>query len=143
MFAWLLAFHLISIMMWFAGLFYLPRLFKYHAFTLRQNDEQGARRFEVMERKLYRVIMNPGMIATLVFGVLLIFPTYHYVLGTAWFWVKVVLVLLLVGYHHMCLAFMRKLRTNKGKPRFFYKVFSMIPPVIIGVIIVLSIVKPF
>lgn len=143
MIAWLMAFHLIAAFMWFAGLFYLPRLFKYHAFTLRQGDEQGGVRFQVMERKLYRVIMNPSMIVTLVLGVILAIFKYDYVLFTTWFWIKIVLVLLLVGYHHMCLAFMRKLRTTKGKPRFFYKVFSMIPPVIVGLIVVLSIVRPF
>lgn len=143
MIAWLVAFHLIAAFLWFSGLFYLPRLFKYHVVALRQGDEQGARRFEVMERQLYRVVMNPAMYATLALGLLLAILQYHYVLSAPWFWAKIVLVILLIGCHHMSKAFMRKLRTTQGKPRLFYKIFSMIPPILMGVIVVLAIVQPF
>lgn len=141
--AWLLALHILALILWFAALFYLPRLFIYHAYALRQEDEQGAHRFEVMERKLYRLAMNPAMIVTLLLGISLALTNPGYFLGSAWFYVKLVLVVLLIGYHHMCLGLMRRLRSNQGKKPMFYKIFALVPLVITVVVVILSVVQPF
>ena len=93
---WLKAFHIIAMVCWFAGIFYLPRLFVYHSMAIDQNTKDT---FKVMEAKLMRVIMNPSMIVTLVFGVWLLVETWQAYSGQVWIWLKIVLVLMLVGYH--------------------------------------------
>ena len=94
MYQWVLAFHIIAVICWFAALFYLPRLFVYHAMS---EDEISIERFKVMQRKLYRGIANPSMIATIIFGLWLVtlVPAY---LNEIWFQLKAGLVLLLFGY---------------------------------------------
>ena len=96
---WIEVLHIVSVVCWFSVLFYLPRLFVYHAAT---EDEAGNERFKIMERKLLCGIGNPAMIATLVFGIWLASLAPDYYLNQGWFLVKVGLVLLLTGYHHMC-----------------------------------------
>ncbi len=100
LYLWLKAFHIISVVCWFAGLFYLPRLFVYHA---QSEDTVSKERFSLMERKLYRGIMGPAMIATLIFGGWLISlnPGAYFSQG-GWMHAKLTLVVLLIGYHHMC-----------------------------------------
>ncbi|MBR5557448.1 MAG: CopD family protein, partial [Acinetobacter sp.] len=100
-FLWVKAFHIISIVCWFAALFYLPRLYVYHAMS---NDAVSHQRFQVMERKLYRGIMWPSMIATLVTAHFLVDwgdATQHYH-EALWFYLKLGLVGLLVIYHLFC-----------------------------------------
>ena len=134
MYLWLVALHLISIVCWFAALFYLPRLFVYHAIS---DDRISIDRFVLMERKLYYLIANPAMFGTLGFGIWLY-------LQQVWFVVKTGLVLLLIGYHHICLSYMKKLADdNKRKTDKFFRVFNEIPVVFLIIIIILAIVKPF
>lgn len=135
---WIKAFHIIFMVTWFAGLFYLPRLFVYHA---EARDEVSLRRFELMERRLF-IIMNIGAAGTILFGLWLLLgwwlPPPH------WLETKLVLVLLLIGYH----AFCRKLLTdfrhgrNRRSPR-FYRGFNEIPALILIAIVILVVVKPF
>ena len=98
MYLWIKAFHIMAIITWFAGLFYLPRLFVYHA---QSEDSISRERFKVMERKLYRGIMNPSMLVALALGIWLLYlqPVW---LSQGWMHAKLTLVVLLVGYHHMC-----------------------------------------
>ena len=95
-FLWFKAWHVISVICWFAGLFYLPRLFVYHAMS---EDKLSHERFEVMERKLYRGIMNPAMIATWVFGLLMLMPNWAAYKTQGWLHIKLALVVLLTIYH--------------------------------------------
>ncbi|CAM5373116.1 Protoporphyrinogen IX oxidase OS=Stutzerimonas stutzeri OX=316 GN=CXK95_13515 PE=3 SV=1 [Stutzerimonas stutzeri] len=88
LYLWLKAFHLISIVCWFAGLFYLPRLFVYHAMS---DDAPGRERFKVMERKLYRGIMLPSMVATLAFGIAMAALNPTLFTGGGWLHVKLAL----------------------------------------------------
>ena len=90
MYKWVLAFHIISVICWFAALFYLPRLFVYHAMS---EDQISIERFKVMQRKLYRGIANPSMIATVVFGVWLVSMAPEAYLSQTWFQIKAVLVI--------------------------------------------------
>ena len=101
---WIKAFHLMAMVTWFAGIFYLPRLFVYHAMT---EDESGRERFRIMERKLYRGIMNPSMIATLIFGTWLIALNPGYYLQQGWLHIKLLLIAVLVAYHLWCGYFVR------------------------------------
>ena len=125
---------------WFAALFYLPRLFVYHAVS---EDEISIERFKVMQRKLYRGIANPSMIATIIFGLWLVtlVPAY---LNEIWFQLKAGLVLLLIGYHHMCLSHMKRLAEDRNdKTHVYFRVFNEVPVLILVGIVILVVVKPF
>ncbi|MDA7588744.1 protoporphyrinogen oxidase HemJ [Porticoccaceae bacterium] len=140
MYQWVLAFHIIAVICWFAALFYLPRLFVYHAMS---EDEISIERFKVMQRKLYRGIANPSMIATIIFGLWLVtlVPAY---LNEIWFQLKAGLVLLLFGYHHMCLSHMKRLAEDRDdKTHVYFRIFNEVPVLILVGIVILVVVKPF
>ncbi|RZO17932.1 MAG: protoporphyrinogen oxidase HemJ [SAR92 clade bacterium] len=140
MYQWVLAFHIIAVICWFAALFYLPRLFVYHVMS---EDEISIERFKVMQRKLYRGIANPSMIGTIIFGLWLVtlVPAY---LNEIWFQLKAGLVVLLIGYHHMCLSHMRRLAEDRNdKTHVYFRVFNEIPVLFLVGIVILVVVKPF
>ena len=140
MYLWIKALQLISVVTWFAALFYLPRLFVYHAMA---DDEISRERFKVMERKLYRGIMTPSMIAVLVFGGWLLYLNPG-LMKMGWMHAKLALVFLLVGYHHVCLAYMKKFaRDENSKSHVFYRWFNEAPVLILIAVICLAVVKPF
>lgn len=140
LYLWLKALHIVAMVCWFAGLFYLPRLFVYHAMS---EDEASRERFSIMERKLYRGIMTPAMIATLVFGIglLMLAPAW---MSQGWMHAKLALVILLVGYHHMCGAMYKRLARGENKrSHVFYRWFNEVPVLILIAIVILVVVKPF
>lgn len=140
MLLWIKAFHIISMVCWFAGLFYLPRLFVYHSLS---EDAVSRERFSVMERKLYKGIMLPAMVATLVFGIWLIALVPGY-MSQGWMHAKLTLVILLIGYHHVCGAQVKRFaRGENGRSHVFYRWFNEIPVLILLVIVILVVVKPF
>ena len=140
-FLWLKAFHLIAIVCWFAGIFYLPRLFVYHA---QAEDQVSRERFKIMERKLYRGIMNPSMIITLLLGIWMLTANWEAYRQAGWMHAKLTLVFLLVGYHHMCLAYLKKFANDANtKTHTFFRVFNEIPVVLLIAIIILAVVRPF
>src|SRR5690606_40029832 len=137
---WVKAFHVIAVVTWFAGLFYLPRLFVYHAMA---EDSASRERFKIMERKLYRGIMTPSMIATLALGIWLLYLNPAW-LKMGWMHAKLTLVVLLVGYHHVCLAYMKKFAADANtKSHVFYRWFNEVPVIFLIAIIILAVVKPF
>ncbi len=138
---WIEALHIISVVCWFAALFYLPRLYVYHA---QAEDDISIERFKVMERKLYRGIGTPSMVATLVFGVWLVSLAPDYYLSQTWFGVKVFLVFLLLAYHGLCWHFLRQFRDNLNqRNHIFYRWFNEIPVLILIGVVVMVVVKPF
>ena len=138
---WIKAAHVIGMVCWFAGLFYLPRLFVYHRAA---TDEISRERFQVMESKLYRIIMNPAMIATLVFGIWALVDTWLIYGAAGWLWTKIALVVLLIGYHHYCARIMRRLAAGDfAHSERFLRMFNEIPTVLLIVVVVLAVVKPF
>ena len=140
LYLWIKALHIVSIVCWFAGLFYLPRLFVYHASS---EDTASRERFCIMERKLYRGIMLPSMIATLVFGIWLIVLSPGW-MSQGWLHAKLLLVVLLIGYHHMCGAQLKRFaRGENTRSHKFYRWFNEIPVVILLLIVILVVVKPF
>jgi protoporphyrinogen IX oxidase len=141
LYLWLKAFHIIAVVTWFAAIFYLPRLFVYHATAA---DAISQARFKVMEDKLYRIIMRPSMIATLVFGISLLAMGWSAYAPTIWLWLKLFGVVALLGYHHYCGRIIRAFAgdQNPHSERFF-RIFNEVPAVLLIVIVVLVVVKPF
>ncbi|WP_297844723.1 protoporphyrinogen oxidase HemJ [Pseudomonas sp.] len=141
LYLWLKAFHIVSIVCWFAGLFYLPRLFVYHSLS---EDAVSRERFCVMERKLYRGIMGPAMVATLVFGIWLISLNPSGYFSQHWMHAKLALVFLLIGYHHVCGAQVKRFaRGENGRSHVYYRWFNEIPVLILLAIVILVVVRPF
>ncbi len=141
LYLWLKALHIIAMVCWFAGLFYLPRLFVYHAMS---EDEISRERFRTMERKLYRGIMLPSMIATLVFGIWLISLNPGYYFSQGWMHAKLTLVILLIAYHHICGAQLKRFaRGENQRSHVFYRWFNEAPVLAVLAIVILVVVKPF
>jgi putative membrane protein len=145
---WILAFHLISVMFWMAGMYYLPRLYVYHA-EAYEMDEKGANTetvatFEVMELKLLRIIINPAMIAAWIFGLLLLFSPGLIASSGAWLPVKLLAVVILSVYHGF-LARWRKqfLAGTAPHSSVFFRKINEIPPILTVLIVIMVIVKPF
>ena len=135
---WIKAFHIIFMVTWFAGLFYLPRLFVYHAMS---DDPISIERFKVMERKLYYGIMTPGGILTLVFGFWL---WLGYGFSGGWLLLKTALVIVLIGYHLWCGHIVKQFRDdNNRKGHVFYRWFNEFPVVILIACVILVVLKPF
>ena len=138
---WVKAFHIVSVVCWFAALFYLPRLFVYHASS---EDEISLERFKIMERKLYRGISTPSMIATLVFGFWLISYNVEGYFSGGWLHAKLLLVALLVAYHFYSGHLLKQFRDNKNtRSHVFYRWFNEFPVLILIAVIILVVVKPF
>ncbi|HVV93743.1 MAG TPA: protoporphyrinogen oxidase HemJ [Hyphomicrobiales bacterium] len=137
---WLLFLHLFSLIAFMAAMFYLPRLFVYHAGV--PLDSEQAKTFQVMERRLIRGIANPALIATWVFGILLAWQTGLY--QAHWLHAKIALVLLLSAFHGLCSVWRRHLAdgTSTKTPRFFRMV-NEIPTVLLIGILFLVVLQPF
>ena len=141
LYLWLKALHIVAIVCWFAGLFYLPRLFVYHAMS---EDQVSRERFQVMERKLYRGIMMPSMIATLIFGVGMITLNPALFSTGGWLHAKLALVVLLIGYHHLCGVQLKRFARNENtRSHVFYRWFNEFPVLLLLAIVILVVVKPF
>ena len=135
---WLKAFHVVFMVTWFAGLFYLPRLFVYHAMTA---EPESIERFKVMERKLYRGIMTPGAVLTVATGLVL---WLHYGITGGWLHAKLALVAALVVYHVWCGKLLRDFRDDcNTRGHVWYRWFNEVPVVFLVGVVVLVIVKPF
>lgn len=137
---WIKAFHVISMVCWFAGLFYLPRLFVYHAMS---EDQASIERFKVMERKLYFGIMTPAMAATFVFGIIMLIDGWAVYKTLKWMQLKLLLVFILMGYHHTCKKHLKRFAAdNNQKSHVYFRWFNEFPVLLLIAIIILVIVKP-
>lgn len=136
---WLKAFHIVFVVTWFAGLFYLPRLFVYHAVS---SDPISIQRFKIMERRLY-VLMSMGALLAALFGVLMLLAAPAY-LQMGWLHAKLFLVLLLVGYHLLCNQLRKAFAEDRNqRSQGWYRWFNEAPSVLLIGIVVLAVVKPF
>lgn len=142
LYPWTKAFHIMSVMAWMAGLFYLPRLFVHHVEQAEKSDDIGPV-FEMMEVKLLRLIMNPAMIATWVFGLMLVLTPGIVDWSAIWPYTKMIAVLAMTWFHHW-LGYRRKDFVN-GTNRFTGRQYRMMNevPTVLMVIIVLSVVIRF
>jgi putative membrane protein len=137
---WIKAAHVIGVIAWMAGMFYLPRLFVYHTETLPGSAE--SERFKLMERRLLKAIVNPSMIATWVFGLTLAWLTGAY--REHWLQVKFVLVIVMSGLHGYFVSRVRAFAQDRNdKPARFYRILNEIPPLVMVFIVILVIVRPF
>lgn len=139
---WVKAFHVIFMVTWFAGLFYLPRLFVYHAAA---DDQASRERFKIMERKLYYGITTPGGLATILFGLwLLIGYDWTAYSHSGWLHAKLLLVGLLIVYHLYCGKLMKDFARDQNRhSHVFYRWYNEFPVLILVGCIILVIVKPF
>lgn len=138
---WLKALHLIAVVCWFAGLFYMPRLFVYHAQT---EDSLGRERFKIMERRLYHGIMWPSLILTGVFGGWMLGMNWDYYRSQGWLHAKLALVSMLVVYHLFCGHYLRAFQQDRNrKSHVFFRIFNELPVLALVAIVILVIVQPF
>lgn len=141
MFEYIKAFHIIAMVCWFAGIFYLPQLFVYHAMS---DDKTSLDRFIIMERKLYRGIMNPAMMATWLLGLSMVVMNWQIYKTQGWLHAKITLVILLTIYHIMCGKFRIKLMENhQFKSHVYWRWFNEVPVFILIAVVILVVVKPF
>ena len=135
---WIKALHISFMVTWFGGLFYLPRLFVYHAMS---SDAISIERFKIMERKLYFGIMTPGAVLTIVFGLWL---WLGYGISGGWMHAKLFLVLILVIYHVYCGKLLNDFKYDRNRfGHVFYRWFNEFPVLILFAVIILVVVKPF
>lgn len=141
MYLWLKVIHLVFLISWMAGIFYLPRLFVYHA---NSDDRVSQDRFALMERKLYRGIMMPAMIITLITGVWMLQQSQWLLMKMPWMHAKLALVALMIAYHFICnhyrLAFARG---DNRRGHVFYRWFNEAPVILLIGIVIMVVIKPF
>ena len=135
---WIKALHISFMVTWFGGLFYLPRLFVYHAMA---EDKAGIERFKIMERKLYFGIMTPGAVLTIILGLWL---WLGYGISGGWMHVKLLLVLVLIAYHAYCGKLVNDFKHDRNRHgHVFYRWFNEFPVLILFAVVILVVVKPF
>ena len=135
---WIKAFHIIFMVTWFAGLFYLPRLFVYHALA---EDQTSIERFKIMERKLFFGIMTPGALLTIVFGLWL---WLGYGISGGWLHAKLALVTVLIAYHAYCGKLLADFKHDRNRHgHVFYRWLNELPVLILAAVVILVVVKPF
>jgi protoporphyrinogen IX oxidase len=140
MYEWIKALHVIAVISWMAGLFYLPRLFVYHCDAAIGSKQSET--FKVMERRLLKAIINPAMIGTWLAGLYLAWSGHWYMSG--WFHAKFALVLLMSGLHGFLSRCVKDFAAdqNTRTPK-FYRIINEVPTVLMVLIVILVVVKPF
>jgi putative membrane protein len=137
---WIKAFHVIAVIAWMSGMLYLPRLFVYHTEVTSGSAE--SERFKVMETKLLKMITNPAMIAVWILG-----PTLAWLTGAyldSWLQIKFVLVIILSGVHGFLVSCWRAFQNDANtRPQRFYRIINEVPAVLMALIVILAVVKPF
>ncbi|MGO1625543.1 MAG: protoporphyrinogen oxidase HemJ [Halomonadaceae bacterium] len=143
MYLWVKAFHLMAVVTWFAALFYLPRLYVYHAIARDKGEHDSMATFRIMERKLYRGIMTPSMIAVIVLGGVLLYLSPEW-LSQGWMHAKLLCVVLLIAYHHVCLIYLKQFAQDRcTKSQVFFRWFNELPVIALVAIVIFAVVKPF
>lgn len=138
---WVKAFHIMAVVTWFAGIFYLPRLFVYHAAA---DDQISRDRFKIMERKLYKGIMWPSMVVVVALGFWLITFNADYYLSSGWMHAKLFLVALLVAYHLYCGKIIQIFKNDDNqRSHVWFRWFNEAPVLILIAVVILVVVRPF
>ena len=137
---WLRALHIIFVICWFAGIFYLPRLFVYYAASEHRETRV---QLAVMARRLYRFV-TPFMVLTIVFGLALVGQNHDYYVNARWLWVKLGLVLCLIVYHLICGRYVKAINADSDDhSHVFYRFFNEVPVLFLFAIVFLVVLKPF
>lgn len=139
---WLKAFHLIAMVTWFAGLFYLPRLYVYHAMS---SDQISNERFKIMERKLFYGITTPGMVTTFIFGIwMLVNYAWNLYGHSGWLHSKLLLLGLMLIYHYFCWRWLQDFKFDRNqRSHVYYRWMNEVPVLFLVGIVILAVVKPF
>ena len=133
--------HLIAVVSWMAGLLYLPRIFVYHTETIKNKEQSET--FKLMEKRLYFYIMNPAMILSWIFGILLIYSQGILSLGLLWMKIKIGLVIILTSYHFYLLVVLKDFQINNNtKSSKFFRIINEVPTILLIIIIFVVIFKP-
>lgn len=141
LYAWLKIMHLLSLVSWMAGIFYLPRLFVYHCGA--PIGSQQSETFKVMERRLMRGIMRPAMYSTWIFGVWLGYDGGWFV-NVRWLWAKLFFVTLLTIFHYTCEEWRKDFAADRNRhPQVFFRYMNEMPTLLLIVIVILVVLKPF
>lgn len=139
---WVKALHVISVIAWMAGMLYLPRLFVYHSVAEIGSDKSET--FKVMERRLLKGITTPAMISSYVFGLWMIFGGWVDFASSGWLHAKLLFVLLLTACHGILAKYTRLFaEDNNTKPQKFFRIINEVPTVLMVLIVILVVVKPF
>jgi putative membrane protein len=136
---WLKAFHLIFVVCWFAGIFYLPRILVYYAASENPETRQ---QLAVMARKLYRFV-TPFMLLAIGFGLAMLATNIDYYLSAPWLWIKLVMVAILVAYHVQCGRYVRAINEDKDRhSHVYFRFFNEVPVIFLFAIVLLAVLKP-
>ncbi|ODN72126.1 protoporphyrinogen oxidase HemJ [Methylobrevis pamukkalensis] len=140
MYEWLKALHILSVIAWMAGLFYLPRLFVYHADAAAGSELSET--FKVMERRLFKAIMRPAMIATWIFGLWVAFEAGFF--SSGWLHAKLALVVAMSVFHEKCGRWLKDFAADRNtRPARFFRIANEVPTLILIAIVLLVVLKPF
>lgn len=137
---WIKAFHIIFMVAWFAGMFYIWRLFVYHSET---DSQEVKNTLTVMEKKLYRIIMTPAMILTVVFGLWMLFLRFDSFAGVYWIWLKLLFVTALIWLHFYSNSYRKKLVSGETFPSRRFRILNEVPTLILFAVVILAVIKPF
>ncbi|AZZ94643.1 protoporphyrinogen oxidase HemJ [Hahella sp. KA22] len=138
---WIKAFHIIAMVCWFAGIFYLPRLFVYHAMS---EDQISKERFKIMERKLYRGIATPSMVITVILGLWLLSYNFSGYLAMGWMHAKLTMVVALIGYHFYCGHLLKVFKEDRNqRSHVFYRWLNEAPVLVLVGVVIMVVVRPF
>ncbi len=137
---WIKVGHIVAMISWMAGLLYLPRLMVYHAGTEPGSDQSEG--FKIMERRLFRMIMLPAILATWLFGLWLAYLTGTWIEG--WFWIKIICVILMSAFHEFCGVWTRELaRDERRRTQRFFRIANEIPTGLMIIVVIMVVVRPF
>ncbi|MFN3604059.1 MAG: CopD family protein [Leptonema sp. (in: bacteria)] len=140
LYLWLKAFHIIFMVAWFAGIFYIWRLFVYH----EENPSiEVKKQLIIMAERLYLIIMSPAMILTVTFGILMILLNLKYFSNVLWIWIKLGFVVLVIYWHFLAAYYLRKLQDNKTYNSKKFRIMNEVPTVLLIIIVLLAVLKPF
>ncbi|MFT5487087.1 MAG: putative membrane protein [Paracoccaceae bacterium] len=139
---WFKSLHVISVIAWMAGMLYLPRLFVYHADAEVGSDKSET--FKIMERRLLRAITNPAMVASFIFGGLMLATPGAIDWSMGWIWVKLAMIVAMSGVHGLLARWRRDFEADRNvRPAKFYRMWNEAPTIPLIVIVIMVIVKPF
>lgn len=139
---WFKALHIISVIAWMAGMLYLPRLYVYHADAEPGSDKSET--FKIMERRLLRAITNPAMVASFLFGGLMLATPSAIDWSMGWIWVKLAMIGLMAAIHGLLARWRRDFESDRNtRPARFYRMWNEAPTIPLIVIVMMAVVKPF
>lgn len=139
---WIRALHIISVISWMAGMLYLPRLFIYHVGA--PTGSEMSETFKVMERRLMKIIMNPAMIATWIFGLLMLYDRWDVFMHAGWMHAKLTCILLMSAVHGIYAKYLKAFAKDQNvKSAKFFRILNEIPTLLMIIIVIMAVVEPF